>query len=100
VKLRFHGSFLFYLLLFGPAPRKIMDVRVLFLISGLILPVSVSWAQDPVASQLEAPNVAAPPTAPEVPVQEQPLSLEEALKLSFQNHGDVGSARESLAAAA
>ena len=32
--------------------------------------------------------------------QEKPLTLEEAIKTAFQNHGDIGAARETLSAAA
>lgn len=54
-------------------------MRLPLLILGLLLPVSTAMAQEP---------------------ENEPLSLDEATRLAFQNHGDVGSARESLAAAA
>jgi outer membrane protein len=58
-------------------------VRLPLLFLGLLLPFSVALAQE---AQTESPP--------------EPLSLDEATRLAFQNHGDVGAAQESLAAAA
>ncbi|RYG63825.1 hypothetical protein EON80_20415, partial [bacterium] len=55
-------------------------MRLPFVILGLCLPFSAALAQENVAPER--------------------LTLDEATKLAFVNHGDVGSARQSLAAAA
>lgn len=49
-------------------------------------------------AQGEVPSIEVAP--PQAPQPEAPLTLDDALKIAFQNHGDVAAAQESLAASA